>query len=220
MLKNNGKVKLGSSLPLLFSFEICPAGIIIHLQESDMADFTARAIRETFLQILNEKPLASITVKEIVTRCGINRNTFYYHFHDIPSLLEDIVERDAGKIMADGRKRNSLEDCLEDAINFALEHRNAVKNIYSSVSRSIFEQSLWRVCDHVVSSYVDIADGSRRLPDEKRNMIIQYLKAVLFGLSSLWLESGLDENILTQLHSIAALKEGDLEELVEKASRS
>ena len=51
-------------------------------------------------------------------------------------------------------------------------------------------------------------------------MIIQYLKAVLFGLSSLWLESGLDENILTQLHSIAALKEGDLEELVEKASRS
>ena len=95
-----------------------------------------------------------------------------------------------------------------------------MKNIYSSVSRSIFEQSLWRVCEHVVSSYVGIADDSHRLPDEKRNMIIQYLKAVLFGLSSLWIESGLDENILTQLHSIAALKEGDLEELVEKASRS
>ena len=122
--------------------------------------------------------------------------------------------------MSDGRKRNSLEDCLEDAINFALEHRNAVKNIYSSVSRSIFEQSLWRVCEHVVSSYVDIAEGSRRLPDEKRNIIIQYLKAVLFGLSSLWLESGLDENILTQLHAIAALKEGDLGDLVEKASRT
>lgn len=220
MQKNNGKVKLSEDCTILFSFVICPAGIIISLQESDMADFTARAIRETFLQILNEKPLASITVKEIVTRCGINRNTFYYHFHDIPSLLEDIVERDAGKIMSEDRKHCSLEDCLEDAINFTLEHRNAVKNIYSSVSRSIFEQSLWRVCGHVVSSYVDIADEKGRLHDDKRNMIIQYLKAVLFGLSSLWLESGLDENILTQLHSIAALKEGDLEELVEKASRT
>ncbi len=182
-----------------------------------MADFTARAIRETFIGLLDEKPLASITVKDIVTKCGINRNTFYYHYDNIPSLLEDIVERDAEKIMTSRRNHNSLADCLEDAIGFAMEHRNAVRNIYSSVSRSVFEQSLWRVCEYVVSSYVSIADERQRLTPDKRNIVIKYLKAVLFGLVSLWLESGLDENILSQLHTIASVKEGDLEKMIEKS---
>ena len=182
-----------------------------------MADFTARAIRETFIGLLDEKPLASITVKDIVTKCGINRNTFYYHYDNIPSLLEDIVERDAEKIMTSRRNHNSLADCLEDAIGFAMEHRNAVRNIYSSVSRSVFEQSLWRVCEYVVSSYVSIADDRQRLTPDKRNIVVKYLKAVLFGLVSLWLESGLDENILSQLHTIAFVKEGDLEKMIEKS---
>ena len=182
-----------------------------------MADFTARAIRETFIGLLDEKPLASITVKDIVTKCGINRNTFYYHYDNIPSLLEDIVERDAEKIMTSRRNHNSLADCLEDAIGFAMEHRNAVRNIYSSVSRSVFEQSLWRVCEYVVSSYVSIADDRQRLTPDKRNIVVKYLKAVLFGLVSLWLESGLDENILSQLHTIASVKEGDLEKMIEKS---
>ena len=32
-----------------------------------------------------------ITVKNIVEDCGINRNSFYYHFEDLPSLVEEIV---------------------------------------------------------------------------------------------------------------------------------
>ena len=49
-----------------------------------MAGFTKEIIIQTLLELLNEKPLAKITVKDIVERCGVNRNTFYYHFRDIP----------------------------------------------------------------------------------------------------------------------------------------
>ena len=43
-----------------------------------MSSFTKDAIKKTLLQLLNERPLAQITVKDIVQTCGINRNTFYY----------------------------------------------------------------------------------------------------------------------------------------------
>ena len=59
-----------------------------------MANFTKQAIKAAFLELLDEKPLNKISVRDIVERCGINRNSFYYHFQDIPSLLgEIIVER-------------------------------------------------------------------------------------------------------------------------------
>ena len=50
------------------------------------------AIKDAFWSLLNEKPYSSITVKDIVSRCQVNRNTFYYHFQDIPSLLELVVK--------------------------------------------------------------------------------------------------------------------------------
>ena len=52
-----------------------------------MAGFTKEIIIQTLLELLNEKPLAKITVKDIVERCGVNRNTFYYHFRDIPDVM-------------------------------------------------------------------------------------------------------------------------------------
>ena len=52
-----------------------------------MTQFTKAAIKASFIKLLNKKSLAKITVKEIVEDCKINRNSFYYHFSDILSLL-------------------------------------------------------------------------------------------------------------------------------------
>ena len=54
---------------------------------TDMANFTRKAIKETFLALLEERPLNDITIKDIVEKCGINRNSFYYHYQDLPALI-------------------------------------------------------------------------------------------------------------------------------------
>ena len=56
-----------------------------------MTQFTSKAIEESFIRLLNERPLDKITIKDIVDDCGISRNTFYYHFQDITALLEHIL---------------------------------------------------------------------------------------------------------------------------------
>lgn len=49
-----------------------------------MPDFTKSAIKASFLKLLNEQPLSKISVRGIVKDGGINRHSFYYHYH-IPS---------------------------------------------------------------------------------------------------------------------------------------
>ena len=56
-----------------------------------MPNFTRNAIKASFLKLLSQRPLNQITVKDIVEDCGVNRNSFYYHFEDLPALLEEIV---------------------------------------------------------------------------------------------------------------------------------
>ena len=45
-----------------------------------MSNFTKNAIKASFVKLLNEQPLNKISVRSIVEDCGINRNSFYYHF--------------------------------------------------------------------------------------------------------------------------------------------
>ena len=42
--------------------------------------FTRSALREALIDLILEKPLVSITVKDICARADINRSTFYLHF--------------------------------------------------------------------------------------------------------------------------------------------
>ena len=53
---------------------------------------TKKIIKETFWEIPEEKSYNKITVQDIVNRCQVNRNTFYYHFQDIPTLMIDSIE--------------------------------------------------------------------------------------------------------------------------------
>ena len=58
-----------------------------------MSGFTKEIIARTFTELLEEKSMAKITVKDIVERCGVNRNTFYYHFRDKYDIMHWIFEQ-------------------------------------------------------------------------------------------------------------------------------
>ena len=179
-----------------------------------MANFTKKAIRDSFVKLLNEKPLSQITVKDIVDECGVNRNTFYYYFEDIPQLLESVVNEDADRIIREHPTVDSLDDCINAALEFALTNRKAVLHIYHSVDRDIYEQYQWRVCSHVVTAYVDGVLGDRKLTAEDRITIVDYLKCVSFGMIMGWLKTGMSQTALTRFRRMLDLKNGDLEQLV------
>ena len=51
---------------------------------------TKTDLANAFWQLYQEKPISTITIKELVERAGYNRSTLYYHFPDIYSILEYI----------------------------------------------------------------------------------------------------------------------------------
>ena len=58
---------------------------------------TDRRVRKTksqlktgLAQLMREKSIREITVKELVDAVDINRSTFYLHYSDIPGLLAEV----------------------------------------------------------------------------------------------------------------------------------
>ena len=90
-----------------------------------MTNFTKREIKNTFLKMLEDMPLNQITVKELVKECGINRNSFYYHYQDIPALIEEIVTEDADEIIHTYGTIDSMQTGLKAILEFVSVKRKA-----------------------------------------------------------------------------------------------
>lgn len=184
-----------------------------------MANFTKEAIRNSFIKLLNEKNLNKITVKEIVDNCGVNRNTFYYYYHDIPSLMESIISENIERIVSENSKIESFEECIDNALMFALNNKKAVLHIYNSVNRDIYEQYQWRVCAYIAESFVERLLGPE-VSTEDAMALSEYWKCASFGLIIAWLESGMDLDGLDRMCRILYLKNGHLKQLIDKCKNS
>lgn len=182
-----------------------------------MPNFTKMAIKNTFIQLLNEKPLSQITVKDIVETCGVNRNSFYYHFQDIPALVEEIVTEEADRIIAEHPSIDSIEECLNAALDFARKNRRAILHIHNSANRDIYEQYLWKVCQHVVSAYVEAAFADQPIRESDRKLLIRFYKCECFGMVMEWLSSGMSDDIADEIKRICDLRKGMAEEMVARS---
>ena len=54
--------------------------------------YSKRVIKESLLELLQEKPLNKITVKELCDRADVNRSTFYAYYTDIYELHRKMVK--------------------------------------------------------------------------------------------------------------------------------
>ena len=185
-----------------------------------MANFTREAIKSAFLQLLEDRPLSQITVKDIVTACGVNRNTFYYYFQDIPSLVEEMVKDVAQRIIRKYPRLDSIEQCLDAAIEFAMAHRRAALHIYNSANRSAYEQYLWRVCEYGVERYVETLVAGRHMREGDREVLVRDETCLAFGVVMYWLEHGMREDLRDPIHRICELKKGFVEEVIRRSEES
>ena len=182
-----------------------------------MSNLTERAIKEAFIKLLGEKPLAQISVRMIVEECGINRNSFYYHFQDIPTLLGEIIREEVDRIITQYPTITSLDQCVDVAFRFALANKRAVYHIYNSVNRDVYESALMKICEYLVTTYIDTVFGKGTVDEYDRAVIIRFTKCEIFGLAYDWVENGMKDSAIEEIHRATNLCRGMSEELIHRA---
>ena len=68
-----------------------------------MAIDMKKTIAEAASNLLFEKKVKKLTVKDIVEECHITRQAFYYHFEDIPDLIHWVLYQETEVV---------LEECI------------------------------------------------------------------------------------------------------------
>lgn len=159
-----------------------------------MSKLTQKAIKASFLKLLDKKPIDRITVKDITDDCGISRNTFYYHYADMPTLLEELLTENAEELIRSYPTIESLEECLNVGAQFVLQNRRAVIHIYNSSHRYIYERCLMKVCRKVIAAYFEVAVPQELIAGEDREVMIDYYKCFIYGFIADWCDNGMKDD--------------------------
>ena len=183
-----------------------------------MANFTKQHIKETFQTLLEERPLNEISVKLIVETCGINRKSFYYHYQDIPALLEEIIAEDTEKVLEECADLHSLEACLTVLLRRIMEHRQAVLHLYASLNRDVYERNLMKQCDYTMRSMVEHLLAGRRVRPEDRELVVALYRDECFGILMRWLMDGMKEDLTVPLRRACQLREGLIEIVLDRCA--
>lgn len=169
---------------------------------------TKEKIASIFLLLLNSYPLNEISIKRITKTCGVNRNTFYYHFNNVSDLIEYVVKNIVDDIIKKHPpKIDSLEDCFVAAVNFARNNKQAINHIYHSTNRAIFERHLWHICEYSVNAYLN-SIPPKLFPVQsstEREIIKDFLKFECFGFAIDWINHDMPDDVTSKITILASL---------------
>ncbi len=155
-----------------------------------MSQLTKKAIFETTIALAQTRPLNKITVRDIVEACGITRNTFYYHFHDIYEVLEYAVEERFDSVRE--LHRSDPEAALYSLLEFCVFYKKLWFNFYKAIGYERFSAYLSKQLHSLLMDYLTDRAGVGESSLQDLNIVCAFFEEALIGIFLRWLKDARD----------------------------
>ena len=159
-----------------------------------MANFTERELLNTLKELLKDKSLDRITVKELTDRCGISRNTFYYHYHDIYELVVAYFVHEAQRIIGSYKADENWEGGFLEGLTFLYENRRVIQHIYKSVSRPQLDRFINDVVYHHAMILIRGKMEGINYSQRTLELATDFYKNALMGAVLQWIEGDMKDS--------------------------
>ena len=152
-----------------------------------MSDLTKRALAEALKNRLSKTTLKNITIKDLTDDCGLNRQTFYYHFSDIYELMEWIFVDEANRILNLDYIDYDIKTILEKTFNCVQDNEKLILNAYKSTDKSLLDNFLKSWIRPIITHIITKRAEGRNISDEDRDFVIDVCVTVVLGIAFQWL---------------------------------
>ncbi len=161
----------------------------------DQSYNTKQLLGKTLKELMAEKPFDKITVSELTKRCGVNRQTFYYHFETIIDLFQWVLQEEANPLMEEF-KQNPYEwkEAVLHILYFIKENDAAVLCALRSIENMQVRSFFIEYFREIFSKLFDFISAGLDVDEDFKNFIITLHITGAAGLAIQWLESGMKQS--------------------------
>ncbi len=165
-------------------------------KENRRVKYTKMAIKNSFLELLKEKSISKISVKEICDIADVNRSTFYNYYLDQYDLLSSVEEELISGITnhLDNYDFSDKSDAPIDMIKRILDYIQSEKdifNIFFNSSDLFFVEKIIKIIgkQYILSTYQNYS-----LTKIEAEYYFSFVGFGTIGVIQLWLRNGAKTN--------------------------
>ncbi len=187
-----------------------------------MAKYTHDAIMSTFTEMIGEMSFDQITVSELVKRCNISPNTFYYHYKDKYELLNAWFSEGLRKFSEENDGILNWKEIMKRVLKLCRDNDTATYHIYNSLSRDALERFAFNQSeDLVMIGLAQMAkDNGVEISEKRLEPIANTAKFMLLGFFLHFIWNKMVDDIDEEVETIGSMVEDFIAIELAKASFS
>ena len=150
-------------------------------------------LADTFAEMVKQGNVDKITVKALIEECHISRQTFYYHFQDIPELLQWMIEQYTEQMFQEVLSKGNGEDGRRCFFVMAINAKPYVERGMDSN----YGPELERLLRHYIRRFFIMASEHQNFYPEcthaEIKIIVRYHSQAIMGLLAEWTEEDTEQ---------------------------
>lgn len=174
-------------------------------------------ILRALYELLRDRPLNEITVKELVERCGISRQAFYYHFSDLYGVVDWAMEREVAKL--ERLQPQQWWQAMQQIMEQLFQSRAVVLNLYRAYERSYVEYHLRSWLIGPIRVKVEDCAARHAVTPEQVDFVTELCAMALANLLLTWMDRGMNARFTDRLGDFYAILEGSLDYMLERLAQ-
>lgn len=178
-----------------------------------MADsmITKRALAASLKELMEHTPLAKISVGDITKYCGLNRQTFYYHFNDKFDLVNWIYATEAAPYLEQFSDREYWVEGLCALCGYMQQNSRFYINALEYSGQNSFQDYLSDITHQLIRTMADELVGERIVDEAEMEFIADFYACAFVGLIMKWARHGMREKPEDYIDRARILVEGSLQ---------
>lgn len=155
---------------------------------------TKKMITESFLELIKEKPLSGITVKELCEKAHINRATFYSHYENIYDLADEIKRQLIGSVVETVMGFSNIDplgDMIKTVCLCIAQNRDSCEIIFGKNADQGFAEN---IVELVRGRYITLWKECSACVDEDMDMIYTFVAYGGLAVLRAWVQNRMKEN--------------------------
>ena len=150
---------------------------------------TKQKLSSTLIAMMNVKPISKITITSLVTKCKLNRKTFYYHFIDIYDLLEYTLKQEILNKLEEMDLVKDIDEAIELIMDYVVTNKRMIINVINDVKidtiKLFFKNNFNQILRKYVEEIIDI--NNYDISDEFIKYSTTTLSSVIASAVYTWL---------------------------------
>ncbi|MEA4973347.1 MAG: TetR/AcrR family transcriptional regulator [Candidatus Metalachnospira sp.] len=156
-------------------------------------ELTKHLMTDSLKKIMAQKPLNKISIREICEGCGVNRQTFYYHFDDIYDQVKWMYEQEAISLLKENEGVLIWQDGLLQLFHYIEENRAVSMCALKSLGREHLKKFFHKDVHDIIQKAVSTADNALPTSKKHEDFLIEFYTAAIVGLLENWFLGDLKE---------------------------